>query len=1113
MSGDRPGAGAELSAAERRELLAKLLRARAARKSLSFAQERLWFLHQMVPDSPVYNVPAAVRLEGDLDTGALERGLREIISRHDVLRTRFERRETGPVPVVDESIEFALERVEIRDVDNGDREAEALARANLEARQTFDLERGPLVRGLLLGLGARDHLLVLTFHHSIAEGWSVALLFRELEAIYAAFRDGAPSPLEPLPIQYGDFARWQRERGKGEMAEREFDYWRRQLSGELPVLELPADRPRPPVQTFAGAWKARPLPAALIDRLSELASANGATLFMVLLAAFQTLLHRYSGVTDVLVGSPIAVRNRAEAEQLIGVFINTLVMRADLSGDPRFETLVEQVRDTAVGAFSNQEMPFERIVEEIQPERNTSHTPIFQVMLAMQNTPLPTLELAGLERARVLDPSQVHNGTTKLDLAMFIDQTPEGLEAACEYSTDLFDESTIERLLGHFQTLLEGIAADPEQRLSRLPILDEGERHRLLHEWNDTAEDYPTTPVHQLFEERAAERPEGLAVVCADRSLSYADLDREGNRLARYLRDNGVHREARVALAASPSTDAILGMVAAAKAGACYVPLDPAHPAQRLAYLLADAGAEILLTQEHLLDQLPETSARIVCFDRDHDIWSRMSDEPLGLECRTDQLAYVIYTSGSTGEPKGVEVEQRGLANLAAWHRETYRVAPGDRTTQLAGLGFDASVWEIWPTLSAGATLYVVEEETRISPDAVIEFLTDNQIHVSFIPTPLAELVLEREVPRDMALRDLLTGGAQLHRYRPAGVPYRLINHYGPTENSVVSTAGVVETREDAQSLPPIGRPIDNHRVYILDGNLEPTPIGVPGEIYVGGAGLARGYAGRPEQTAERFIPDPFSDDDARLYATGDVARYLSDGRIEFLGRRDGQVKVRGYRIELGEIEANLRDHADVDEAVVVVRQDHGLQAYLAAYVTTTGGAALPAEELRGFLRRSLPDYMIPATYNALPRMPLTPNGKIDRDALPDPASDVDPDVDPASQKATHGASDPTAERIPSGAPAGESPTRPAGTPLDLEETITGLWSDLLRTDDIGLDDNFFEMGGHSMMLVEVHSRLSEIVDARITVVDLFRYPTISALVSFLESRLSVAQESVERDA
>jgi amino acid adenylation domain-containing protein len=1162
MSDPKERVGADLSPAERRELLAKLLRSRASRARLSFAQERLWFLHQLVPGMPVYNVPAAVRLSGPLDVEALERSLAEIVTRHAVLRTRFEHFKGRPIPRVSDDVDLVLEREDLSDLEDGERAA--LARANEEVRRTFDLERGPLFRARLLRLADDDHLLVLTLHHIVAEGWSVALLFAELERLYAAFRKGGASPLEPLPIQYSDFAQWQRERQSSETVARELDYWRQQLAGDLPVLELPTDRPRQPVQTFAGAWRARRLDAELVHRLGELAASRGATLYMLLLAAFQVLLHRYSGLDDILVGSPIAARNRAEAERLIGVFLNTLVMRADLSDDPCFTDLLDRVRETAVGAFSNQEVPFEHIVERLQPDRHTSHTPIFQVMFAMQNTPRQALALDGLEPGRVLDPSLVHNGTTKLDLAMFVEESPEGFEAACEYATDLFDGETMERLLGHYETLLAAIVADPSTRVSRLRLVEDRERHTLLVEWNDGAADYPPTAAHELFEARVREHPDNLAVVCGEAHLSYAELDRQANRLARFLRHHGVREESRVALMVAPSTDAVLGMLATAKAGGCYLPLDPAYPHQRLAYLLEDAGVDILLTQELLLERLPQTAARVVCLDRDRAEWTGSSDEPLGIATSPDQLAYVIYTSGSTGKPKGVEVPHRGLSNLSAWHRSTYDLAPEDRGTQLAGLGFDASVWEIWPYLTAGASLYVVEEETRISPDAVIDFLADNRITVAFVPTPLTELILEREAPEEMALRDLLTGGSQLHRYCARRAPYRLVNHYGPTENSVVTTSDVVEVRDGGQGLPPIGRPIANHRVYILDRHLEPVPIGVPGEIHVAGPGVARCYTGRAAQTAERFLPDPFAGDGGRMYATGDIGRHLADGRIEFLGRQDGQVKVRGYRIELGEIESNLRGHPAVGEAVVLARHGDGRHAYLAAYVTTHGGEALPADELRGFLRQSLPDYMIPAVYMNLAEMPLTPNGKIDREALPAPTSARAAEqpfdaprnqlelaiatiwqealaVDRVSRDdnffdlgghslllvMVHGklrerfGTDITIVdmfRHPTVAALarylaeqglGELESEPIDqSQLGLERRVARLWQELLPTDEIGLNDNFFELGGHSMMLVEVHARLKEIVDYDISVVDLFRYPTISSLVNFLESRRPAGQEA-----
>ena len=603
MSAERHDSESELTPLQRRELLARLLRARSGRGRLSYSQERLWFLHQLVPDSAVYNVPAAVRLAGPLDVGALERSLAEVVARHEVLRTTFERHKEGPVPVVHETVEMTLRCEDLRDTAATRREQRALERANEEARRPFDLEQGPLLRAVLLRLDEDDHLLVLTLHHIVAEGWSVALLFGELERLYAAALEGASSPLEALPIQYADYARWQRERSRGAALEGELDYWRRQLAGELPVLELPSDRVRPPVQTFGGAWRSRLLAPPLRHAAGALAQSQGATLFMVLLAAFQALLKRYTGHSDILVGTPIAGRNRAEAEQLIGVFINTLVMRTDLSADPTFEQLLERVRETAVGAFSHQEIPFEQVVEKLQPDRHLSHTPIFQVMFAMQNTPLPALQLAGLEPGRVLDPSQVHNGTTKVDLAMFVEETADGLEVGCEYSTDLFEAATIERLLGHYEVLLAAAVEAPACRVSCLELLTEAERRQLLVDWNDTAAPYPDRAVHELFEQQAAERPEAVAVVCGDTTLSYAELDRQANKLARCLVESGVGGESRVGIYVERSPGLLVSLLAVLKAGGAYLPLDPAYPRRRLAFMLEDAGAEVVLTREALLDR------------------------------------------------------------------------------------------------------------------------------------------------------------------------------------------------------------------------------------------------------------------------------------------------------------------------------------------------------------------------------------------------------------------------------------------------------------------------------------------------------------------------------
>ncbi len=1085
MSAAQHDNAADLTASERRELLARLLRERAGRARLSTSQEHLWVLHQLVPDSPVYNVPAVVRLAGALNAEVVERSLAEIVRRHEVLRTRFERHQGGPVPVVVEAPEVLLEREDLTAVPAAEREARMLERANQEARRPFDLEQGLLLRSLLLRLGDEDHLLMLTLHHVVAEGWSVALLFGELERLYAAFLEGQASPLEPLPIQYADYARWQRQRMRGDALDGELEYWRRQLAGELPVIKLPSDRPRPPVKTFGGAWCSLRLPPELVQATSALARSQGVTLFMVMLATYQTLLHRYSGQSDILVGSPIAGRNRAEAEQLIGVFINTLVMRTDLSGKPTFEQLLGRVRETAVGAFSHQEIPFEHIIKKLRPDRHLSHTPVFQVMFAMQNTPLPALELAGLAPGRVLDPSLVHNGTTKVDLAMFVEQSGDGLDVGCEYSTDLFDSATIERLLGHYQTLLAAAVAAPSERLSRLPLLTEAERHQLAVEWNDTATRYPDQAVHELFEQQAAERPDTVAVVFGEAQLTYLELDRQANRLARFLCQCGVRPESRVGVCLDRSLDLLVTLIAILKAGGSYLPLDPTYPRQRLAFMLEDAGAEVVLTQESLLDRLAQSEARTVCLDRQDAPRAERSAEPPRLPAHPDQLAYVIYTSGSTGRPKGTNVSHQAVVRLV---RQTDYVSfsPDEVFVQLAPIAFDASTFEIWGPLLNGGRIAIYPSETP-SLDGLAGFIANHAVTTLWLTAPLFHRLVDHQPEALGGLRQLVAGGDVLDpaRVRTALDHLKggsLINGYGPTESTTFTCCHTMNRADGLRPTVPIGRPIRNTRVYVLDARMGPVAIGVPGELYIAGAGLARSYLGLPPLTAGRFVPDPFATTPGeRLYRTGDLVSYLLDGRIEFIGRQDFQVKVRGFRVELGEIEAALAASPEVRDSVVLARDDMGEDKRVVAYVVPTDPDAATPEALKGLLAAHLPDHMVPSVVVLLDELPVLASGKIDRGALP----------------------------VPSARPILE---RSYDAPRNqVESTIAEIWREVLGVALVGRDDAFFDLGGNSLMLVEVHARLGELLDYKLSLLDLFRYPTISSLVELIESQGQPATSSPPR--
>ncbi|HYH80916.1 MAG TPA: amino acid adenylation domain-containing protein, partial [Longimicrobium sp.] len=926
-------------------------------------------------------------------------------------------------------------------------------------RRAFDLSAGPLFQAGLLRLGAEDHVLLLSMHHIVSDGWSMGVLFRELSALYEAYREGGESPLPELAVQYADHAAWQREHL---VLEGELAYWRERLADAPALLELPTDHPRPAVRTFRGANARVQLPAELLERLRTLGRSEGATLYMVVLSAFQALLSKYGGSEDIVVGSPIAGRGRGEVEGLIGFFVNTLVLRTDVSGDPSFRELLGQVREVTLGAYEHQEMPFEKLVAELSPERSLSHSPLFQVAFTLDNAQDTGGGLAGLSVRGVGTGLE----SAKFDLSLGLTETAQGLRGGLTYSTDLWEAATMQRLVGHFTRLVEQAAADPDVRISRVSLLNEAERRQVVEEWNRTAVEYPTSAcIHELVAAQAERTPEALAVVCGEDALTCHELDARANRLARRLVGLGAGPEVRIGICLERGPEMVVAMLAVLKAGAAYLPLDPAYPADRLASMLADSGARILVTQASLRGLLPAEGVRTVRVDADAAEIAAEPDVAPRAAAAPENAAYVIYTSGSTGTPKGVEVTHGALLNLVQWHRQAFAVTEADRATQLAGLGFDASVWELWPYLASGAAVHLVaDEETRTSPAALRSFLLGRRVTVAFAPTPLAEALLALEWPAEAPLRLLLTGGDALLGRSRADLPFELVNNYGPTENTVVATSGVVAAARGSGRAPGIGRPIHNVRAYVLDRRLEPVPVGVPGELCVGGAQVARGYLGRAGLTAENFVPDPFRGPGARMYRTGDQVRWLASGELEFLGRLDRQVKVRGFRIELGEIEGALRRSEGVADCVVVAREDVPGEKRLVAYVV---GEAR-AEALRDRLRRSLPEYMVPSAFVFLDALPLTPSGKLDRKALPAPelASAEDRYVAPR-------------------------------TPV--EEVLAGIWAEVLRLERVGVHDSFFELGGHSLLAARVVSRIRELFGVEVPLRALFEGPTVAELAGRVE--------------
>ncbi|MBA2352668.1 MAG: amino acid adenylation domain-containing protein, partial [Burkholderiales bacterium] len=867
---------------------------------LSFAQQRLWFLDQFDPGGSFYNIPLALQLDGVLDIAALRATLSEIVRRHETLRTTFVAKSGEPVQLIHAAAEVPLPVTDLSELPQAERGNEAAKLQSEEAKAPFDLAAGPLIRARLLRLAESSHVLLVTMHHIISDGWSIGILLREIGVLYGDKHAGRPSSLSDLPLQYADFAIWQRASLQGQKLEKQLAYWRTQLAGSPPLSGLASDRPRPAVQNFRGARLSGKLSKSLCEALQQLARREKATLFMVLLAAFQTLLHRYTRSDDIVVGSPIAGRTNAGIEHLIGFFVNTLALRTDLSGNPTFRQLLGRVRDVALGAYAHHDLPFEKLVEELNPERSLSYPPLFQVMFALQNIQRAALEIPGLE----INPLPSAGENAKFDLSLSVIESAESARVIVEYNTDLFDAATATRLLAHYETLLHGISINPEYRLSDLPLLTGPERQQLLVDWNDTETYYPKDRcIHDLFEAQVDRTPDAVAVVFGEQQLSYAELNARANRLAHHLIALGVGPEVLVGLCVERSLEMIVGLLGILKAGGAYLPLDPAYPKERLAFMLEDSKAPVLITESRL--DLPEHAAQCLFVDQ-AAVFDRYPAANPETSVGSDHLAYVIYTSGSTGKPKGVMIGQRAISRHAAAMRDYYRMAAGDRVLQFAALSFDVSAEEIFSTLLSGAASVL---QTESMPGSLADFLSFAQrqgLSVIGLPTAYWNTWvddLERATALPTKLRLLIVGNEKVSAERFAlwratfGARVRLINAYGPTEATITATcyeAGSAPVDREAAAVP-IGRPVANKHIYILDPHLNPTPIGVPGELCIGGTGLARGYLNRPELTAEKFIPNPFSDvPGSRLYRTGDLARYLPDGNIEFLGRIDHQVKIRG---------------------------------------------------------------------------------------------------------------------------------------------------------------------------------------------------------------------------
>ncbi|MEL5959802.1 amino acid adenylation domain-containing protein, partial [Streptomyces sp. CLV115] len=1077
-----------LSRMRRRAEAARIVRVEreAGPLPLSFAQQRLWFLDRLTPDSAEYLVPTVLRVHGMLDVPALGTALSGLVARHEVLRTAFPADDNG-TPRQAISAPWPVE-VTVHDLRaEADAETRAGEVLRTEATRPFDLAAGRLLRADVVRLADDDHFLLLTVHHIASDGWSSGILARELRELYAAAVAGREASLPELTIQYADFAAWQREQLGGDLLERQLAYWRERLAHVTP-LELPTDHQRPGQPSSGGDVVTFSVPSEVTEALRAAASGQGASLFMALLSLFQIVLARYCRQDDIAVGTPIAGRNRAETEELIGFFVNTLVMRTDLSGDPAFTELLDRVKDTALGAYDHQDLPFERLVEELAPDRDLSRNPLFQTMFVLQapgSTEDQAWELAGTRT----EPVEIERGVAKFDLTLTAVESADGLRAVLEYRTDLFERATIERLAGHLSTLAASVAAAPGARLSELNMLTVGERREVLVEWNGVAGPYPdAATIHRLVEERVAVCPDAVAVTHGERRWTYGEINARANRLAHHLRGSGITADTLVAVCLDRSPELIATLLGILKAGAAFVPLDPEYPADRIAYMVEDANAPLVITSTGLVDRIPEGFSRLLV-DTQWPGGSESDPDPLA---SPDDLAYVIYTSGSTGRPKGVALEHRGVVNYLHWCDENYpvRVPGGVGSVLYSSVTFDLTITALFLPLIQGQQLVIPVTGPDVTAfDAAIDLIcTDTPIgFLKATPSHLEVLAahLETRGARHH-ITTIVAGGESLapqlvaRLLSTSSTRTTFSNEYGATEGSVANVMSLTTQPDPHGGTTTLGRPVTNTTAYVVDHHNQPAPVGIPGHALLGGICLARHYHNRPDLTHERFTPNPLTPprSDPRVYHTGDLVKWRPDGTLEFIGRIDNQVKLRGYRIELGEIEAALSTHPHIHTAAVTTREDTPGDKRLVAYVVPTPGHAPEASELRTHLQRQLPDYMVPSTYLTLDHLPLTPNGKVDTKALP--------------------------------APDGHRPelaTTYTAPRNSTEEIITGVWSDVLGIDTIGIHDNFFELGGHSLLATQVTSRLRQRLGSDVPVRALFSSPTPATLAEAVRE-LGTAEEA-----
>lgn len=1034
-------------------------------------QQRLWFLDQLDTSNAAYNIAGGLRFHGVLNHLVLERALREIVSRHEALRTSIVNVDGSAKAVVHAAAHWSLEHCSLLDMPEGERLDAVRAMAAAHAAERFDLRSSPLIRGKLIELDAEDHVLLISMHHVAADGWSLSVLGDELAQLYQAFLEDKPSPLEELPFQYGDYAQWQRQNLEGGVMQSEIPYWRNKLAGTLPVIELPVDREAAPAKASFGSSMRQTLPAGLADDVRRLSLAANATPFTTLLAAFKLLLSRYTRQTDIIVGSATAGRNRPEFEKLIGLFINNLVLRTDLSGDPSARELVARVQETFLGASAHENVSLDFLAETLQPNRDLSRPPLFQVMFVMQNTPPAKLELPGL----TIRSFEVGTGAARFDLTIDVIEKNDTFELRWEYNAGLFHASTMERMQGHFQRLLEGIAAEPGLPISQLKMLAKGEERQFEQMAAGPWMEEPGICLHELFERQAAKTPDAIAVQGGEEQITYAALNARANRLASRLRALGVKRDSLVALCLEPSGGMVVALLAVLKAGGAYVPLDPDYPQARAAFMLQDSQAPVLITQEHLLPAVSMAGLQVIRLGRDEEAPMPASNSAW-TKADAESLAYVIYTSGSTGKPKGVAITHRSVVNLLLSMQRQPGMSADDRLLAITTLSFDIAGLEIYLPLISGARLVLAPRAVRADGAALSGLLSGCGATVMQATPATWRLLLESGWNGTPGLK-ILCGGEAL----PRELATRLVttgsevwNLYGPTETTIWST---IHRVTPATGTVPIGKPIANTQAYVLDAAGQLTPENVPGELFLGGAGVARGYLRRPELTQEKFVENPFRAGE-RLYRTGDLVRWRPDDGLEYVARLDHQVKLRGFRIELGEIESALREQPGVKEAAVSVREDTAGDQRLVAYLVMRERGTVDTAALREALLGRLPDYMVPGRFVFLDALPLTPNRKLDRNALPAPSSEMDA----------------SAHYV---APRTES-----------EREVAAIWANLLKREKIGVHDNFFDLGGHSLLAVQLQSRLVRKFQREISIVDLFQRPTVSAIAAFLNSQAEAAVQA-----